>query len=99
MDTLLQDLRSALHAIGEHPGLALAAMMSLGFRLEVGVARDAAAPHQRQPVPTAHAAAPSRAAASWMDYIDFRRGSGDVLRWIGSSDMAETPPHTCGVTE
>jgi len=97
MDTWLQDLRSALHTISEHPGLALAAAMSLGFRLEVGVARDTAKPQAHRQVP-AHAAAPTRPAVSWMDYIDFRRGSGDVLRWIGSTDLTATP-HRCGVME
>jgi len=42
--------------------------------------------------------------ASWMDYIDFRRGSGDVLRWIGPSTLDDPPdhpdhPHTCGAAE
>ncbi len=97
MDSWLQGLRSALHAISEHPGLALAAAMSLGFRLEVGVARDSASPHARQPVRAAHVA-PARPVVSWMDYIDFRRGSGDMLRWIGSTDLTDAPHH-CGVME
>ena len=98
MDTWLQNLRSAFHTITEHPSLALAAAMGLGFRLEVGVTRDTVMPHARRPLPAAHAPAPSHPATTWMDYIDFRRGSGDVLRWIGTSEQTGTP-RRCGAME
>jgi predicted permease len=54
--------------------------------------------HDPQAVPAAHVAAAPKRSVSWMDYIDFRRGSGDVLRWIGSGAVTDTP-HTCGVDE
>ena len=96
MDTLLQDLRSALQALGEHPAFTLAAAMSLGFGLERGAVPAIPAPrHDRQLVPVVRVAAPHRRPESWMDYIDFRRGSGDVLRWIGSTDL-NARVHTCG---
>jgi len=46
-------------------------------------------------------APPHRTLLSWMDYIDFRRGSGDVLRWITPSSTADEPertdhPRSCG---
>ncbi len=99
MDTLLQDLRSALETLSGYPAFTVAAALSLGFGLE-SIPR-APAPHaERRPVPATHAVAPHRA-ASWMDYIDFRRGSGDVLRWIGPSTLDDPPehPHTCGAGE
>lgn len=96
MDTLLQDLRFALQTLGEHPAFTLAAAMSLGFGLETGAARTIPAPrHDRQIVPVARVVARPRRTESWMDYIDFRRGSGDVLRRIGSSDLSPRV-HTCG---
>jgi hypothetical protein len=99
MDTLLQDLRSALQTLGEHPAFTLAAAMSLGFGLETGAVPTTPAPrHGPQAVPAAHVAAPPKRSVSWMDYIDFRRGSGDVLRWIGSGTVTDTP-HTCGADE
>ena len=99
MDTLLQDLRSALQTLGEHPAFTLAAAMSLGFGLETGAVPVTPAPrHAPQAVPAAHVAAAPKRSVSWMDYIDFRRGSGDVLRWIGSGTATDTP-HTCGADE
>lgn len=99
MDTLLQDLRSALQTLSEHPAFTLAAAMSLGFGLEAGAVPKTFAPrHDRQIVPVARAVVRPSRPGSWMDYIDFRRGSGDVLRWIGSSDL--TPRlHACGDAE
>jgi len=48
MDTLLQDLRSALQTLGEHPAFTLAAAMSLGFGLETGAVPATPAPrHSR----------------------------------------------------
>lgn len=94
MDTLLHDLRSALQMLGEHPAFTLAAAMSLGFGLEAGALPDSAAavPRDRRhaPAPAAHAVAAPRRTVSWMDYIDFRGGSGDVLRGIGGSVLSET---------
>jgi hypothetical protein len=99
MDTLFQDLRSALQTLGEHPAFTLAAAMSLGFGLETGGVPAAPAPrHDPQAVPAAHVGAAPKRSASWMDYIDFRRGSGDVLRWIGSGTVTDSP-HTCGADE
>ena len=106
MDTLLQDLRSALQTLSGHPAFTLAAAMSLGLSLQNG-------PAQRLPVPRSerrtdravHVVAPApHRTVSWMDYIDFRRGSGDVLRWIGPSSLDDQPalpdhPHTCGAAE
>ena len=96
MDTLLQDLRSALLTLGEHPALTLAAAMSLGFGLETGAVPDTAAPrHVRQAAAPPPVTTMSKRSVSWMDYIDFRRGSGDVLRWIGT-DATSSEPHACG---
>lgn len=97
MDTLLQDLRSALQTLGEHPAFTLAAAMSLGFGLETVPATPAPRDDPKA-VPAAHVAAAPKRSASWMDYIDFRRGSGDVLRWIGSGTVTDTP-HACGADE
>ena len=110
MDTLLQDLRSALETLGGHPAFTLAAAMSLGLSLQNGPGPRLPAPRgERHAVPATHAVAPAPTAAphravSWMDYIDFRRGSGDVLRWIGPSTLDDPPdqpnhPHTCGAGE
>jgi hypothetical protein len=100
MDTLLQDLRSALQTLGEHPAFTLAAAMSLGFGLETGAVPATPAPrHGPQAVPAAHVVAAPKRSVSWMDYIDFRRGSGDVLRWIGSGAVTDDSPRTCGVDE
>jgi hypothetical protein len=106
MDTLLQDLRSALETLSGHPAFTVAAALSLGFGLE-SIPRSPAPHAERRTVPATHAVAPAAAphrAASWMDYIDFRRGSGDVLRWIGPSTLDDPPdhphhPHTCGAGE
>lgn len=99
MDTLLQNLRAALQTLGEHPAFTLAAAMSLGFGLERGAVSTIPAPrHDRQLVPIVRVVAPPHRQESWMDYIDFRRGSGDVLRWIGSSDLSPRV-HTCGDSE
>ena len=105
MDTLLQDLRSALEAIGGHPAFTVAAAVSL-----LGLQNDPAqrlrvARGDRRTTPAAHVVhAPPHRAVTWMDYIDFRRGSGDVLRWIGPSTLDDPPappdrPHTCGAGE
>lgn len=98
MDTLLQDLRSAF---------AVAVTMSLGLTLQNGPAPRT--PPRRHDPPAAratHLVPPPHRTLSWMDYIDFRRGSGDVLRWIGPSTLTDesTPeradhPHNCGTGE
>lgn len=99
MDTLLQDLRSALQALGEHPAFTLAAAITLGFGVETGAVHTPP-PHARTATATVPAPVPPRRAVSWMDYIDFRGGSGDVLRWIGTTDLTDTPaPRTCGAME
>src|SRR5215467_7605592 len=87
MDTLLQNLRSALQTLSGHPAFTLAAAMSLGLSLQNGPARRLP---ERRTVRVARVVAPApHRSPSWMDYIDFRRGSGDVLRWIGSTDSDE----------
>jgi len=99
MDTLLQNLRSALQTLSGHPAFTVAAAMSLGLSLQNGPARRLP---ERRTVRAARVVAPApHRSPSWMDYIDFRRGSGDVLRWIAPialSDQPERPehPHTCG---
>ena len=95
MDTLFQDLRSALQALSGYPAFTLAAAMSLGLSL-----RTAHLPPARA-VRAVRIVAPPHRTLSWMDYIDFRRGSGDVLRWISPtspSEQAAPPdhPHSCG---
>ena len=105
MDTLLQDLRSALQTLGGHPAFTLAAAMSLGIGLQNGPAPHPpmSRPDKRVVRATPVVARPHRT-VSWMDYIDFRRGSGDVLRWIAPSTLTDEPahpdhPHTCGAGE
>lgn len=106
MDTLLQDLRSALETLSGHPAFTVAAAMSLGFSLQNGPAQRLPVPRaERRAVRAVHRVPPAaHRAVSWMDYIDFRRGSGDVLRWIGPSTLDDSPdhpdhPHTCGAGE
>ena len=106
MDTLLQDLRSALETLGGHPAFTLAAAMSLGLSLQNGPGPHLPAPRvERRTVRAVRVVPPTpHRAVSWMDYIDFRRGSGDVLRWIGPSTLDDPPdhpdhPHTCGAGE
>ncbi len=106
MDTLLQDLRSALQALSGYPAFTVAAAMSLGLNLQNGPAQRLPAPRaERHIVRAVHVVPPApHRAVSWMDYIDFRRGSGDVLRWIGPSTLDDPPdhpdhPHTCGAGE
>lgn len=82
MDTLWQDLRSTLQTLGEHPGLTLAAVMSLSLGIEATTVQRLPDPrHDRQIVH--QAIARPHPFSMWMDYIDFRHGSGDVLRRIG----------------
>ena len=106
MDTLLQDLRSALETLGGHPAFTFAAAVSLGLSLQNDPAQHLrVARGDRRTARAAHVVhAPPHRTVTWMDYIDFRRGSGDVLRWIGPStlDDPSTPPdhpHTCGAGE
>lgn len=106
MDTLLQDLRSALQTLGGHPAFTLAAAMSLGLSLQNGPGPRLPAPRvERRTVRAVQVVPPApHRTVSWMDYIDFRRGSGDVLRWIGPSTLNDQPDHpdhpsTCGAGE
>jgi hypothetical protein len=106
MDTLLQDLRSALQTLSGYPAFSVAAAMSLCLSLQNGPAQRLPAPRaERRTVRAVHVVPPApHRTASWMDYIDFRRGSGDVLRWIGPSTLDDPPdhpdhPHTCGAAE
>ena len=104
MDTLLQDLRSALETLGGYHAFTVAAV-SLGLGLQGGPVRGGPAPRPvHHPAPAAAHHAPPHRNISWMDYIDFRRGSGDVLRWIGPTTLTDEPdrparPHTCGSGE
>jgi hypothetical protein len=103
MDTLLLDLRSALQTLSDHPAFTLAAAVSLGFGLE-SIPRSPAPGRERHAASAPHSVALPKRSVSWMDYIDFRRGSGDVLRWIGPSTLDDPPehpdhPHTCGAGE
>jgi hypothetical protein len=103
MDTLFLDLRSALQTLSGHPAFTLAAALSLGLGLE-SIPRAPAPHRERHAAPAPRVVAPPKRSVSWMDYIDFRRGSGDVLRWIGPSTLDDPPdppahPHTCGAGE
>ena len=108
MDTLLLDLRSALQTLSGHPVFTVAAVMSLGLSLQNDPAQPLRASRaDRRPVPAAHGVVRGpHHKVSWMDYIDFRRGSGDVLRWIGPSTLDDQTapdhrdrPHTCGASQ
>ena len=83
----------------------VATAMTFGLGLQNGPA-----PHTPMSRPdkrvarTAPVVARPHRTASWMDYIDFRRGSGDVLRWIAPTTMTDESgrtdhPHTCGAGE
>lgn len=90
----------------------VATALSFGLGLQNGPPPRGPAPsHTRRataPVPAVaptprHVAAPHRS-VSWMDYIDFRRGSGDVLRRIVPTSLTDESshpdhPHTCGAGE
>jgi hypothetical protein len=86
MVNLLHDVR--------YTGISLSALLSLGMsggqtRCPVRSAR-AARPQPTAPAP-AHAPAPAPTlASSWMDYVDFRRGSGDALTNLGGPALAAT---------
>ena len=84
MDTLLQDIRYA--------GISLAALLPLGMSggQTLCPARSARVVHP-QPAATAPAHVPvptPTLASSWMDYVDFRRGSGDALANLGGPALA-----------
>lgn len=103
MDTLLQDLRSTLQTLSGYPAFTVAAAMSLGLGLQNGPPQRLPRPDRRV-VRAAHVVAPPHRTLSWMDYIDFRRGSGDVLRWIAPNTLTDQPAHldhprTCGASE
>jgi hypothetical protein len=83
-----------IHTSAQGPVLALTAILSLGMsgeqtRCPARAARQlhVAAPHPVLPHVLAPAPAPDLA-SSWMDYIDFRRGSGDVLTRLGDRALA-----------
>jgi len=83
--------------------LQVAAALSLGLGVQYDPAHPVPAPRaERRAARAARVVAPAhRTLLTWMDYIDFRRGSGDVLRWItptSSTDQTGHPDHprTCG---
>jgi hypothetical protein len=84
-----------MHAQPHHaPVIALTAILSLGMTSgTTPCPRPALAAHA--PAATAPPRSTTRAPAptpvtSWMDYIDFRRGSGDMLARLGRPLAPET---------
>lgn len=85
MDTLLQDLRFALRALAKRPDFTVAAVLTLGLGIgaKAGVFTVVNQIFFKPPAQVARPeelVGPRYSASSWMDYIDFRRGSGDVLQ-------------------
>ena len=77
------------------PVLALSAILSLGMSGETTPcpARPAQAAHARAattPPPSTTRAPSPTPVSSWMDYIDFRHGSGDMLARLGRPLAPET---------
>lgn len=89
MDPFRQDFRTALRRRAEYPGFGFAAIPALGLGLGMVASLLFKVPAQvAHPARGSLAAAgdprrPHSSASSWMDYIDFRRGSGDVLEDLG----------------
>lgn len=84
-----------LHGV-RYTGISLAALLPLGMGggQTLCPARSARVAHP-QPAATAPAHAPAPAptlASSWLDYIDFRRGSGDALTNLGGPALAAARP-------
>lgn len=86
MVNLLHDVRTT--------GILLAALLPLGMGggQTLCPARSARVAHPQPAAPApAHAPAPAPTlASSWLDYIDFRRGSGDALARLGGPALAAT---------
>ena len=76
-----------LHSV-RYTGISLAALLPLGMSSGQTLcpARSARVAHP-QPAATAPAPTPTLA-SSWMDYVDFRRGSGDALTNLGGPALA-----------
>jgi hypothetical protein len=72
------------------PVVALTAILSLG--MSGGNTPCPARPAQaaRGLPSTSRAPSPTTPVASWMDYIDFRRGSGDMLARLGRPLATDT---------
>jgi len=88
VDTLLQDLRFALRALAKRPGFTVAAVLTLGLGIgaKAGVFTVVNRLFFKPPGQVARPeelVGPRYSASSWMDYIDCRRGSGDVLQDLG----------------
>jgi hypothetical protein len=95
MDTLLQDLRSALQALEAHPGLTLAALATFGFGLDSTSARPPTPPVRAHDRPAAaHATVPTAQPRwwSWMSEVEFRRGAEDVLQRLGCTAARRNAP-------
>jgi hypothetical protein len=77
MDTLSQDLGYALRVLAQRPALPVA-VLTLGLGLGAAACvkpAEVARPEARVAI--------RNSSSSWMDYIDLRRGSGDVLEYTG----------------
>jgi hypothetical protein len=87
---------NALSHLHPHPALELAALLTLGMgggQTRCPARSLQAARPQPAAVAPPHAPAPSPTlASSWMDYVDFRRGSGDALAHLGGAALAAAKP-------
>ena len=85
MVNLLHDARTT--------GISLAALLMLGMSGQQTRCPARAARAIRPRPAAAYAPAPApNLASSWMDYIDFRRGSGDALTNLGGPALAAARP-------
>lgn len=83
------------HSSAQGPVLALTAILSLGMSGQQTRCPARAARAIRPRPAAASIQAPALApnpASSWMDYIDFRRGSGDALTNLGGAALSAARP-------